>query len=161
MSPTDEWSLGQARDWTRDRAAAGISCPLCRQEVKVYRRKLDGSMCRSLIAFYRHGDRHQRGWSRYSDTLTQDGIGYHGADYGKLAYWGLLEPDPDRRGYWRVTELGLEFVRREATVPSHAVIYDSRCLRVDGDPVEIVTCLGKKFDYWELMAERPESKEPE
>ena len=103
MTLDDSTSLGEARDWTREHAATGVPCPLCRQFVKVHRRKLNSSMCVSLIAFWRAGDRGRRLWSRYSDSLTQDGIGYHGADYSKLAYWDLLEPRENYSGYWRVT----------------------------------------------------------
>ncbi len=118
-------------------------------------------MCRSLIAFYRHGGRARRGWAHFSDALTGDGISYHGADYGKLAYWELLEPHSEKYGFWRCTPLGVSFIEREVSVPSHSVIYDGTCLRVDGELVSILDALGKKFDYWELMREHPTSNQPQ
>jgi hypothetical protein len=160
MNPSDAYTLKEAKSWLRDRAAKGEHCPCCNQMVKVYRRKLGGSMCRSLIAFYRAGWRGDRRWTHFSSTLTNDGIAYRGADYGKLAYWGLLLAHPDQIGFWRVTGLGVRFIEQDALVPSHAVIYDGECIRLDGDPIGILASLGLRFDYNELMGERPISGEP-
>ncbi len=37
-------------------------------------------------------------------------------------------------------------------VPRHALIYDGRLLRLEGELVGIRDCLGDKFDYDELMS---------
>ena len=156
----DSDSLGTARDWLRANAKTGARCPCCRQYVKVYRRKLNGSMTRVLIAFYREWRSDGGRYQNVFDILKRDGIDYHGADYSKLAYWNLLEQNPEEVGRWRITEDGIRFAQNRYTVPSHAVIYDGRCLRVDGYQVDVIACLGKKFNYNELMAERPLSREP-
>jgi hypothetical protein len=83
-------------------------------------------------------------------------------DHAKLRYWGLIEesrevvPDHGRTsGWWRITELGEQFVKCEVDVPRHALIYDGRLLRLDADQgrITIRTALGKRFDYQTLMSE--------
>ncbi len=152
----DETTLGEARDWLRERAPKGEKCPCCRQYVRVYRRKLNSGMARWLIRF------HLQTWAsknwHHATHITERAMG---EEYSKLAHWKLLEHHPERVGYWRLTDLGTRFALNEQRVQSHAVIYDNRCIRLDGDPVSIVTALGRKFNYNELMAERPGSREPQ
>ena len=52
---------------------------------------------------------------------------------------------------WRVTSLGKRFVLGEVTVPGRAEVYNGMCLRTYGPEVSIVTALGDKFNYAELM----------
>jgi hypothetical protein len=115
----------------------------------VYRRKLNSRMARAAIRIYRsHGI---DGWVHLPSVAGD------GCEGGKLRYWGLLIEEPElredggRSGWWRLTSPGLQFVRREMRVPKYARIYDSRCLGLVGEPVDIVDCLGEKFDYRELM----------
>jgi hypothetical protein len=85
----------------------------------------------------------------------------HG-DHHKIAqtawFWGLVaeepgrRPDGGRRGFRRLTERGIAFARNELDVPKYAHVYDGRVLDNDGEYVSILDCLGKRFDYGELMA---------
>ena len=152
----DTATLGQARDWLRREAKAGARCPCCRQYVKVYRRKLNSSMARALIHFHKSVGSE---WF-HADAVIKKMRGSRG-DYCKLVHWGLIERSVDEHsGWWKITVLGLAFVQNRTTVKSHAVLYDGKVLRLEGDPVSIVTTLGKHFDYSELMAERPLAREP-
>jgi hypothetical protein len=148
----DSVTLGEARSWLRDRAAKGERCPCCRQNVKVYRRKLNAGMAAWLIRFMlatRYGE-----WRHFRATARGSG------DWSILRFWGLIEKSEDEVGVWRVTKLGRDFASRRVLVLSHAVIYDNQCLRLDGDPITVVNALGRKFDYQELMRERPYSNQP-
>lgn len=156
MRLDDSTSLGDARAALRAHAASGEDCPLCKQYVKVYRRKLNSNMARWLIRFH-HATSGNRQWTHATHAVWTQ----LGEEYSKLAHWHLIEKHPDRVGFWRETELGVAFVLNEISVESHAVVYDGECLRLDGTPVSIVTVLGKHFDYAELMRERPESNEPQ
>jgi hypothetical protein len=84
----------------------------------------------------------------------------NGGDLSKLRYWGLVvefdatRDDGGRPGLWRITDLGERFVLGRVTVPSHAVVFLARLLRLDGDDMTVRDALGERFDYDELMAER-------
>lgn len=141
--------LGQVRAWLKLKINEGITCPCCGQFAKVYRRKINSGMARSLIAMYRAGK------TDYLHLPTT--IGARSREEGKLRYWGLVEeqttarPDGGHAGYWRVTHAGELFVLGRAVVQEYAEIYDGDLLRLSGDLVDIRQALGKKFDYRELM----------
>ncbi len=84
-------TLKDARAQLRGLADHGAFCPLCQQNVKVYKRTIHASMARGLIRFYRHVG---SDWGFLPDVL--DGIGEN-ADFGKLRYWGLVEHDEGQR----------------------------------------------------------------
>lgn len=142
MSERQE-SLEEARQWLRERVRDGAKCPCCTQFAKVYRRKLNSGMAYSLIRMYRTNG------VGYVDI--QANVHSKSGDTAKLRYWGLIEAHPEKRGLWRVTNLGEMFVRGLTTVLSHAELYDDRLLRLDGDAIDIRQALGNKFDYYELM----------
>jgi hypothetical protein len=142
--------LGQLRTWLRAHADEGTNCPLCKQTVKVYRRKVNAGMARSLITMYRVGG------LDWVHLPTQ--IGSRSREEGKLAYWGLVEeertlrPDGGRAGYWRVTPAGELFVRGKMTIPKYARVYDGRVLSlITTEQVTIREALGDKFNYDDLM----------
>lgn len=149
---SDEMTLAEAKVELRQLVDGGHECPLCTQLAKVYRRKVNAGMARSLIEMYRVGGL-EREWVH---VPTQ--IGARSREEGKLAYWGLVEEetakreDGGRAGYWRVTEKGVQFVRARIKVPKYARVYDGRCLSLTGDEVTIREALGSKFNYDELMA---------
>lgn len=147
----DSVSLGEARGWLRERVDRGEHCPLCGQHSKVYKRKLNSGMARSLILMHKRGG---SGWIHIPTELPA-----RSREEGKLRYWGLIEESPveredgGRAGWWRVTSTGTRFVLGRSTVPKYARIYDDRLLRLDGEPIDIWDALGDKFDYDELMAQ--------
>jgi hypothetical protein len=84
-------------------------------------------------------------------------------DECKLRYWGLIEPMPDvlrddgspRVGMWRLTRQGVLFAQNRIRVPSHARVYDGRCLGFDETKqVSVIDALGTRFNYSELMGWR-------
>lgn len=143
-------TLAQVRAWLRVRAKDGVQCPACSQHVKIYRRKLNSGMARSLIAMYRS--------SGLEPMHVPTAIGARSREEGKLAYWGLvkevavLRPDGGRAGYWHVTEAGERFVQGKITVPKYALVYNGGRLGLEGEPVTIQDVLGDRFNYAELMS---------
>lgn len=147
----DNATVSEARDWLREHVDDGAPCPCCTQLAKVYRRKINSGMARSLIAMY------QIAGTSWVHVPTQ--VGARSREEGKLAYWGLVEEstaprdDGGRAGWWRVTSKGELFVRDEITVPKYARIYNGRCLGFYGaQRVGIRDALGSKFSYDDLMA---------
>lgn len=148
-------TLAEAQAWIRDQADGdGARCPCCTQLAKVYRRRLNAGMARSLIVMYRC---HGLAWQ--DKTVTLSGVGAAARDESLLRYWCLLEEadatreDGGRAGWWRVTTRGALFVRDMLRVPAHAIVYDGRCLGLDDQAgrIGIRDALSRKFDYDELM----------
>lgn len=130
------------------------TCPECGQTVKLYRRNLYAKPAYQLILLYR---------------LNRDNFNFHhikttgnpaagGGDFAKLRFWGLIEEyvndDPTKRtsGYWRITDKGRQFVQRKITVSKYVLIYNKEFYGFQGAQVFIDDCLGKRFNYTELMA---------
>jgi hypothetical protein len=156
---TESSTVAQARAWlTVESQKGGAVCPCCTQFVKVYRRVLNAGMAHALVVMYRA---HGLAWQQKTETLR--GVGAAARDESLLRFWGLLEEDlrlredGGRAGWWRVTEEGREFVLGRSAVPRHAVVFDSRCLRLDDSEGRITVreALAKKFNWAELMATLP------
>lgn len=136
-------TLDEAKAWLRDRVDDGAECPCCTQFAKVYRRKLNAGMAKSLIRMYQAAG---TDWQNITETIPA-----RSREEGKLRYWGLVEPGTER-GIWRVTPKGELFVKNRIKVPRHVRIYDDRMLGFDGpEETDIVGALRSPFDYDELM----------
>lgn len=148
--------LLQARAWLRSQLKVGAKCPCCGQMAKVYRRKLNSGMARSLVEMYRAAPPSSAGGTAFIHLPTT--IGARSREEGKLRYWGLVEeqvtsrPDGGRAGWWRVTAKGELFIQGRLQVKRYALVYDGKCLGLDGDPIGIREALGDGFNYAELMA---------
>ena len=66
------------------------------------------------------------------------------SDASYLVHWGLLRrPEDDR---YIPTELGLQWVRGETTVMSHALTYAGGSRGLTGERITIADALGTAFD---------------
>lgn len=145
--------LEDAKDWLRMHLDEGARCPCCMQYAKVYRRKIHAAMARDLCRAYRTA-----GGGRLFHVRTV--LGHDGGDFAKLAYWGLIEEldatrddGSNRAGMWRITPLGVDYIRNRIRLPKYARVYDGRCLGLDDSEVAgIIDALGTRFDYSALMA---------
>lgn len=144
-----DMALAEAQEKLRPLLDEGHKCPVCTQHAKIYRRKINSTMARTLITMFRNGA--ERSFV-HTPSLPGD---THEAS--QLAWWGLAEeekvrrPDGGRAGWWRLTEQGSAFVQGLVKVQKYAKIYDSRLLRLDGELVTIRDVLGSRFNYDELM----------
>lgn len=148
-TPSLSDTIQAGKDWLRNMVyAGGARCPLCEQHAKVYKRTINSGQAQSLIRIHRMVG---QGWIHVSL------IGAKSREEGKLAYWGLLEEQigsghhGGRAGYWRLTQLGEQFVKGQAFVAKYALVYNGRCLGFEGGAISIQDALGKDFDYNELM----------
>lgn len=141
--------LVQIQAWVQAKLRDGVVCPACGQHAKVYKRKVNAGMARSLIWMY------QAGGTSFIHLPTA--IGSRSREEGKLRYWGLVEerrtprPDGGRAGFWRVTERGELFVLEKLQIPAYALVYNSHCLGLTGNLISIRQALGRGFSYSELM----------
>ena len=143
-------SLAEAQAWLRERLEEGAPCPLCTQRAQKYRRKITGTSAAALIKMWRAGG------TDFVHVPTV--LGRKQADEAKMVYWGLIEeetilrPDGGRAGWWRVTDLGVDWIEGRVKMAAYAVVYDSRCLGLEpGEMVTIQEALGKRFDFAALM----------
>lgn len=146
--------LVDAQDWLRQRVDKGDRCPCCTQFSKVYRWSLYSTAAQALILFYKIG-----GTTEYVHVNQLKDLGYKGqGDASRLRFWGLVEeepatrPDGGRAGYWRVTQLGEQFIMNLTSIPKYVRVYDGRVLNFVPAPlITIKDALGTKFDYDHLM----------
>lgn len=137
-----EWTpLGEAKAWLRARLREGERCPCCSQRAQVYRRPINTASALFLV----HAAR-DHGTAPFHLPTAYPARG----DTAKVRYWGLTEP-ADGDGWWRLTDRGVQFARGHLKVPRYALVYDSRCLGFEGDPVDVRACLGAKFDLAALL----------
>ena len=161
-------TLEDAKKWLRVRFGKGATCPCCAQYVKLYKRSFNKSSAYVLllIACYFRGDPVEE-WLHvpsYIAEMAADNPRRAAAvrgDWAKLKFWGLIEEKPDTRadgsprvGYWKLTQLGRQFVNREVKVPSHIFIYNGEALdRTVDEQITIDDALGTDFSYNEIMGE--------
>ena len=150
--PSDTATIGEGRDWLRERREVGAECPLCHQLAKVYRRTITSAMARALALIW-----HEGGWGSRLYVHVPSVDPARGGDVAKLEHWGLLEEertvrtDGGRAGYWRVTRKGEDWLNGSVSVPKYARMYDGRLLSLTGPAWTVFEALGKRFDYRELM----------
>lgn len=150
----DDMPLAAARAQVLRLRADGVGCPCCGQFAKVYRRKVNSSMARGLIAAW-----HAFGTDfGYLQDVRRASKATDNREEPKFRYWGLMEeepslrPDGGRAGWWRVTPRGVAWLKREISVPKYALIYDGDLLGFEGEHVYITDAIGTKFNYADLMA---------
>ncbi len=157
--------VSDARAWLQSRLDEGVCCPVCDQHAQRYYRRINSGMARWLMVLARMSPRGSDKWVSTKDVIqraaTYKGFGSSqgsGEAPSLLPFWGLIETrpndDPEKKhsGVWRVTELGYDFVESKVMVPRTAVVYNNVLERLEGDLVGIKACLGKKFNYEELMS---------
>lgn len=151
MEQSELVTLADARAWLGDQLQrGGAVCPCCSQLAKIYKRKLNSNMARTLIIGYRTVG---LAWFHAPTTVGDRG------ELAKLRYWGLVEEeqtlraDGGRAGWWRVTSKGEQFILGRIELPAHALVYDGELLRLDESDglIGIRAALGEKFSYQELM----------
>lgn len=135
-------------------------CRCCGQTVKKYRRNITGAMAVALILLSKK-DALGDDWIHVEDFL-KDMPGLPSSirgDVAKLRHWGLIEKKPEERedgsprnGYYKITNLGREFIKGEKQLPRHIFLYNNKLLGFDSEECTIKQCLGKKFDYNQLMS---------
>ena len=157
-APTLDQSIQEAKDYLRENFEIGVECPCCKQLVKLYKRRINNIMSRTLIRLY-HLDQEQPIYHHVKD-IVKDISDTGTNDFSKLSYWGLIEEkqkEPKETktrtsGYWTITDLGKKFVTSQVDLPSYALVYNNRVLEFSKDKVNIEKSLGEKFNYKKLMS---------
>ena len=146
-------TLDEAKQHLRKNFEDGCRCPCCDQLVKLYRRKLHAEMALFLIKLVRAWEEEPR---PYHVRELVPSITKSSTDGAYLAHWGLLtrsnsEDERTRGGIYAPTEKGIAFVHGQHRVPSHVHLLYNKVMGWADTQTDIVTALGDRFDYWELM----------
>lgn len=151
------YTLKEAKDYVNNNKIDGVRCPCCEQFAKVYFRQIHSTMARQLILLWQFNRKERKKFIHFSMIRIGSGI----SDFSKLKYWLLVEQMPhdydntvsNASGYWRITQAGVDFINGILSVRKKVMIYNDDVLGFVGSKVDIHDCLGKKFNYGELMAE--------
>lgn len=150
-----EKTLEEAKQVLRDNWEDGVECPCCSQYVKLYKRRMNKQMAKSLVLLS-----NETGWFHLDEAKDKRKFPTALAvDFAKLRFWGLIEQaegvridGSTRSGFWRITNHGRMFINLEVSVKSHVKIYNNASYGLTGDYVLIdeVLC-SEGFNYQELM----------
>jgi len=134
-----------------------LTCPVCDQNCKVYKRKLNSGMAAALCWLVRVFD---GGWIDVPSDAPRFVL--RTKEYGTVRHWGLIEQRPNddnpskkESGLWMPTEEGIAFAKGQIRVPKHVYLYNNKPLQFSDEDTNIVEALGDKFDYAELMQPTP------
>ena len=83
----------------------------------------------------------------------------HATDFNFCRFWGLVEKDPERRGYWRLTRLFIYFMMNLVNLPSEIIFNGGgakvryspgpdRVKVVDLVPEDVWDRLTHELNYW-------------
>lgn len=133
---------------------AGYRCECCGSFVKAYKRSFNGNMAVALLLLYKFN---MRGFVKVEDFLLKNGQKRCG-DFSYLTHFGLLEKKvadrkdgSPRNGYYRITPAGIDFAANRTTVAAKFIMAQGKCTGFEGEQINIIQALGKKFDYNQLM----------
>ena len=157
-------TLAAARALVMVKRDEGVDCPCCDQFAKIYRRKLNSSMARSLVHVYRFFAANDD-WLHAPSYLTERKVNATN-DFGLLRHWGLVvhrgamrDDGSDRDGFYKITDLGQQFVEGGVAIPKFIYLYSQQLLGLsdgvysDRKLTTIRESLGSKFNYRELMGD--------
>lgn len=146
--------------FTSAKLKEGCKCPVCNQNVKMYKKKVDSQMAFFLIKLHRLTKKNPF----KTFFHVQDDINVTlkvGGSWAKLRYWELIEEQPKDNsvtekktsGMWRITDKGMMFVEGNLSIPKYVKLYNQGFYGYDGDErVSIEQALKDKFNYRELMS---------
>lgn len=130
----------------------GGHCPCCGRWGKINPYQVTSTQVRGMIWMLRRFRRNE--WVELAKAPKYI---LRSKSLATLHHWGLLESkpneDPDKKGsgFWRLTQMGRDFLRNKITIPKRAFVFDNRLIKFSKEEVNVVIALGKKFSYQELM----------
>ena len=147
-------TIAEARAYLRKNMETGSKCPCCGRNVKMYNYTVNSSLARALVNLYKRSLRAQP--NHVKDILI--GLPHScGKNFCILKHWELIEEsintDTQKRssGYWYITPKGIKFVLNEVRIPKTVKVFNDKMYTASEASVSIHDCLGKGFDYKELM----------
>ena len=146
--PASDTTIAEAKEYLRQHCVKGTHCPVCQRTVKVISRKINSSMAMWLVELYCYTQHHRPadGWVHAVQALSNQQ-----REHSKLRYWGLVEEKPGKRGFWRITSKGCDFVLGQVQVPRACCVLHNRPFMWSVELTDIRRALKDKFDLAEAM----------
>ena len=145
-------SLNKAKAEVREKFVdEDCECPLCKQNVKLYRRKLNYGMAAFLLGLYKLSGGDVNVSVHYNDVHKL--IGFNPNDYSNLERWGLIlyAGEKSGTGYWCITSKGLLFLTGQLNIPEKVFIYNSKTWGFSPEEISFKEALGARFELLELV----------
>jgi hypothetical protein len=145
--------------FTPENMKNSCKCPVCNQNVKLYKKKIDSMMAFYLTKLYRISMKNpSKVFFHVEDDLKV--VNKLGGSWAKLRYWNLIvqkpkdETDTIRRtsGMWRITDTGKMYAEGKLSLPKYIKLYNQTFYGFEGERVDIRSSLTDKFNYMELMS---------
>ena len=150
-------SLDEARrGWSETIRKKGGHCPCCDRWGKIYSRKFNATMARSLIWLV--SQRQQPGSDGWCDVPRIAPLEILRTNQlPTCRWWDLCErrPTDDSKvkhsGWWRATDRGVEFATGRRAIPLEVLTYDGNVLDFGDEHVRIQDTFDTPFDYEQVM----------
>jgi len=132
---TFRW-LAQAITWVGNclLARTKILCPCCGLMVYATRRRIDKKMgiALSLLGGYR--DRNGNEYVHVGRLMARKNYVDKNRDWSRLKHWGFIEErvsaTGEGRGFWRITDDGMDFLDRNSQVPKIRYIFNDEIVPI-------------------------------
>ena len=173
FKPNTEPTITDAREkWDLTIRDKGGYCPCCDRWGKVYRYGISHAMTKALLWM---ASSHGENWIDMPKQAPRDLIQTY--TFATLKWWRLIErlhiekevkvekndegeqvlvyadSETKSSGLWRVTPIGMMFAKGQVQVPQYVYLYNDTLKDVSTETVYIKDCVGKKFNYSEIMNE--------
>lgn len=121
-----------------------VTCPCCQRKTQVYTRTLHHEMAVNLVRLVRAHER-TGGWCSVREFVQGSSKATKAStDAAFLVHWQLVECE--KRGMYRPTQAGIDFVHGRATAPASVQTYDNQCVGRSERRVSIRDVLGSDLD---------------
>lgn len=138
-----------------DSRKKGYVCPCCNQYVKLYRRHFNSNMAVALLFLYRN--RH-RSFIHLENEMKACGYKRCG-DASYLRHYKFIEVKKEKRedgsnrnGMYKISGLGILFCEMKSKAREYFLTFNNSCEGFDGEEIDILKALGRKFNYSELIS---------
>lgn len=154
-----EVTLRQAKATLVSNLEDGTTCPCCGQYAKLYVRQLNSGMAATLVWLVNQYLKTKK-WIDIPEDAPRFVI--KNREIGRLKHWGLVvqhaneEEGQKTSGIWKPTEKGIQFALMEITVPRSVRLFNNVEKGFSRETTDVLTALGRKFDYAELMGTKKE-----
>ena len=143
-------TIAEGKQHLRDNFKTGATCPCCNKYVKAYKRKLNSGIARSLIIMHNLGACGGL-FIHVQDEFAKLKLRATTMDYAYAEKWKLIRAEPDKNGYWSLTDLGKAFVLNQTVLPDHCLVYNGNVYSWSNNLINIEHALTESFDYQKLM----------
>lgn len=152
MEINNNSTLQDVKQYLNNNYKDGCYCPACNQRVQLYKRKLSSTMAFCLIKFVLYTRKHGNHFKKYSDILDDQNITpTQRADWQKLAYFRLIQPNPDQSAEYKVTSNGFDFVHGNILMPQYANVMNKKVYGYAMQQITIKQALSTKFNLDDLL----------